>query len=145
MDDPVALAALVFENARGVCLDCVELKIGPRPEDIGTTLERLAAVVQLVTRYRRCSICSKLEMVVALGRSAFVRGDRVVSRTEATLVGEVVDTGRLRDGYVSVRWQRPGGSPPVVEERGEGLFLLPRSAATDRPSPEALARSLTRS
>jgi hypothetical protein len=57
---------------------------------------------------------------------SFKVGDLVTTPRQSDWVGEVIDTSRLHDGWVTVQWRTPNGtSLESREERAELLVLLP--------------------
>jgi hypothetical protein len=125
MADPTAVAAILLEMPKGVCVDCIVLKAGIGPADVRAAFHRLAGLVRVIARSGRCCACSNQTMVFALATAALRVGDLVTSRLHPERAGEVVSTARSANGYVSVRWRSPSGVLlQAVEEPVDGLALV---------------------
>jgi hypothetical protein len=148
MSDPQAIAALLLETPQGLCAPCLVLKTGIPSGEITATFHRLAGLLRVVVRRKRCAACSKRTLVFALARSPFILGDLVTSRARPDRVGEVVDASRLPSGYVSVCWRTPSGtSLRAVDEPVDALILLPPikgGSGSVSPEPDGRAASSSR-
>jgi hypothetical protein len=63
-------------------------------------------------------------VAAALRRQPFVVGDLVTTARNSDWIGQVVDTSRLADGYVVVRWRTSSGM--WLRAREESIRLVVR-------------------
>ncbi len=100
--------------------------------DAGKAAEFSVALLKPVDPVDLCEIISKILAGASKSRQGARRsgtltlGALVGSPSKPDWIGEVVDTSRLRSGYVTVRWRTPSGtSLQSMEERVDSLVLLP--------------------
>jgi hypothetical protein len=133
MDAQTAVTAVMLEFRQGVCVECIARKTETVPATVHATFQRLVGSVRVVAFQGCCGVCSKRKTIIALARSPFVVGDLVTSRPHRDWSGEVVDTDRIENGYVSVRWRSLSGVLlEAVEEPIEGLVLHGRLGLNQR-------------